>query len=394
MSNKVDLVTAVRMAAALAPGRAPLPGASCVLLAPGEDQQSGIVVKATNLETQITIPVDGQIIGGPVLVPSRLLLRTVRWMQSPKLAVLPRSRQLTLSVENATVTIEGIDPVEGWPGVSTPLEDPQEIPFDAEAFRWTAHNASTEDSRPILTGVAINKKTGAMAASDGFRLRVHDRPWKTAFSKDDSLHARGTSGGTKLPKHWPAEPVEVVLPASIAMWLPPNIERAMMDRHCQTFNTGGAKPVERVVSTAVEIVGDWTLRVKTLEGSFPQFMALIPDWSEYQTHATIEPAYMLAATRLLNEIAKDGSGILRLQFEGKSLTMSARAEEYAHGELTVPLAEEVPAGRVAINGGYLQNALRGIEAGAFSLRVKGPSDQVGFVKEGRCEIVMPMFVQW
>ena len=147
--------------------------------------------------------------------------------------------------------------------------------------------------------------------------------------------------------------------------------------------------------------GERELVAQLIQGTFPKYGQLIP--AEYSSRAVVDVGEFLRETRIASIFARDGSGIVRLQFlpgedvaPGKMI-ISARAEEIGDnmGELDANVEGEPD--EIAFNSRYLQDYLQVIEGGRVALEMSGPSLQ-GVLRpvgdERFVHVLMPMVVQW
>lgn len=341
----ITLTKAVSLAARLAPMRASLPVCSCILLEP---RDGGIRVRATNLEAELTIDADGEI-DGAIAVQARHLAQLLRHTEGAALHVDGHQLKVTTDVIEGTLygyKAEDFPPaaiIEGGEPVSA---------FDRTAFAWCGAVVAQDDSRPILTGVCLNKDTGAMGASDGFRLRVYGEP----FTPQDR---------------------RIVLPARIAPLIPADASLVVSETRAQ-FTAGPVRFTSQVI-----------------QGTFPDFVQLLP--KEHEWRVTTDPLFLrpLLAGPLALAGAM-GSDICRItKKDDDHLLISAHAEEYIDVAVTVPAKVEGNP-KIAFNFKYLFDVLRGMHAAeTLTIEGVGPSDLALFRgDESRIDIVMPMFVQW
>jgi DNA polymerase-3 subunit beta len=354
--------------------RSTLPITANVLLATDEGR---LKLAATNLEIALSCWIGAQIEEeGSITVPARLLGDFVNSLPSEKIemALSPRARQLKLTCARNTATIGGMD-AEDFPPIPA-VQDGGSIELDPQALHAAISQvvfaAATDDSRPVLTGVdvAIEGDQLTFAAADGFRLSVRH---------------------LQIPKPV-AERVEVIVPrtalAELNRLLPEETEPVQM-----TLNATRTQALFRLKN--VELVA------QLIQGTFPNYQQLIPD--SHTSRAVIDVNDFLRETRIASIFARDGSGIVRLQFTpgedvapGK-LTISARAEEIGDNVGEVDAALEGEASKIAFNGKYLQDYLQVLEGGRVALEMDGPSKQGVFKPvgdESYVHVVMPMFVQW
>jgi DNA polymerase-3 subunit beta len=247
--------------------------------------------------------------------------------------------------------------------------DPQEL---HQAISQVVIAAATDDSRPVLTGVdlAIEGDQLTLAAADGFRLSVRHLSLKK---------------GVK-------ERVEVIIPAralaELNRLLPDETDPVEL-----TLNATRTQALFRLKT--VELVA------QLIQGTFPNYSQLIPD--EYTSRAVIDVNEFLRETRIASIFARDGSGIVRLQFmpgedvQPGKMVISARAEEIGDNMGECDASIEGEADKIAFNSKYLQDFLQVLDGGRVALEMSGPTRQ-GTLRpvgdERFVHVLMPMVVQW
>jgi DNA polymerase III subunit beta len=138
-----------------------------------------------------------------------------------------------------------------------------------------------------------------------------------------------------------------------------------------------------------------------IQGTFPNYSQLIPQG--HTSKAVVSVADFLRETRIASIFARDGSGIVRLQFAaGEELTpgkmtISARAEEIGDNLGELDAVVEGEEAKIAFNGKYLQDVLQVLEGGQVALETTSSSSP-GVLRpvgvENYVHVIMPMFVQW
>ena len=171
---------AVLPAVATRPG---LPILSGVRLEASDD---GLVIEATDLELTVRRVVrDGVAVDatGSVVVPAKALAEAVTAMAEPEIALesTPNDGRADLDVRagTRTVTLKGWA-TEDWPAVPEVAEIDSIASIDAsaavDAFERAALCASDDDTRPVLTGVALffeeDPPSVEVVATDSYRLGV------------------------------------------------------------------------------------------------------------------------------------------------------------------------------------------------------------------------------
>ncbi len=354
--------------------RTTLPITNNVLLATDGGR---LKLAATNLEIAVSCWIGAQVEEeGAITVPARLLTDFVNSLPGEKieLTLAPRSRQLKLVCARNQATIGGID-ADDFPPIPA-VEDGGSLELDPEdlhkAISQVVFAAATDDSRPVLTGVdlLIEGDQLTFAAADGFRLSVRH---------------------VQLPKAVP-ERVEVIVPAKalaeLNRLLPEETEPVQM-----MLNPTKTQVMFKLKN--VELVA------QLIQGTFPNYSQLLPD--SHATRAVVDVGEFLRETRIASIFARDGSGIVRIQFtpgedtEPGRMAISARAEEIGDNIGEVDVTIEGEGTRIAFNGKYLQDYLQVLESGRVALEMSGDTKQGVFRPvgdESYVHVVMPMFVQW
>ena len=354
--------------------RSTLPITSNVLIATDHGR---IKLAATNLDIALSCWIGGQIEEeGSITVPSRLLSDFVNSLPSDKieLTLSPRSKQLKVKCARNEATIGGMD-ADDFPPIPA-VEDGGTLEIDPKALReaitQVVFSAATDDSRPVLTGVdlVVEGDTLTLAAADGFRLAVRT---------------------LKLKKKV-AEKQQVIVPARALS----ELNRLLQDQDdavAMTFNANKTQVLFRLKD--IEMVA------QLIQGTFPDYSRLIP--KEWSSRAVVEVRDFLQETKIASIFARDGSGIVRVTFEGGAdgapghMTVSARAEEIGDNKGELDAAVEGEASKIAFNGKYLQEVLQVLDGGRVALETTGPS-QPGVIRpidnDNYVHVVMPMFVQW
>ena len=354
--------------------RSTLPITSNILLT---SEEGRLKLSATNLEIALSCWVGAQVEEeGAITVPARLLIDFVNSLPSEKIemTLAPRSRQLKLTCARNQATMSGVD-ADDFPPIPS-VEDGGSLELDPEALHTALSqviiSAATDDSRPVLVGVNAKMEGDQLtfAATDGFRLSVRHLTLSSAVP----------------------EPLQVIIPAralaELNRLLPEETDPVQM-----TLNSTRTQVLFRLKN--VELV------TQLIQGTFPDYSQIIPE--DHTSKATVDVAEFLRETRTAAIFARDGSGIVRLQFTpgedvapGK-MTISARAEEIGDNMSELDAAIEGEGDKIAFNSKYLQDYLGVLEGGRVTLEMSGPSRQ-GVLRpvgdDSFVHVLMPMVVQW
>jgi DNA polymerase-3 subunit beta len=241
-----------------------------------------------------------------------------------------------------------------------------------EMVQQVAFAASTDDARPILTGVLVTVKGDqiTMAAADGFRLSVRKASISTPA----------------------ARPINTVIPA-----------RALSE--LARIAGDGDKTVTMTTphgrGQVVFRVGDVELVSQLIEGAFPDYEQIIPRRCE--TRAVLSTAAFLKACKQAEIFAREGSHIARLdiqpggELQPGTVEISGQSEETGFNQNVVDASIEGARLLIAFNVRFLREVLDvvrtpnvALETTADNLpgviRPVGPQDgQADFL-----HVIMPM----
>jgi DNA polymerase-3 subunit beta len=364
------VATALALVSRAVSPRSTLPILSNVLL---ETTPEGLRLTATNLDLTITTTVPAEVVReGRVTVPARLVTEYIA-----SLAEAPCTLELDPSTQVLRVTcgihrtnIHGIDAVEFPP---LPARDAEAtVSLDAAtldaAIGQTVVAASTDEARPVLTGVLLQLEgeTVTLAATDGHRLAVR------------RLSPKGDGEGEA--------------PAAISVIVPARhlgeVARAI------TAN----RPTVEVTLAASRNHIFFTMRdvevsSRLIEGAYPNYAQVIP--SAQTTTVTLASATLLRETRTASILAKDAANVVRLATGEGTLTLHAQTAEVGDDEAPLTATVDGEGVQIAFNARYVLDALGVIDSEEVALGFNGPLSPGVIRPVGRDDylyIVMPVRV--
>jgi len=314
--------------------RSTLPVLANILVATDEGR---LRLSATNLELGITCWIGAKIHEeGSTTVPARTFTDLVGTLSESHvdMALDVRTQTLNLRCGASNNDLKCIDSQE-FPHISVEdLSDGLEINVAdlKEMIQQVTFAASTDEARPILTGVLIkiNDDKITMAAADGFRLSVRNAPLSSSASLPISavIPARALSELARIVEDGDQ---------TVTMTMPPG-------RGQVVFQLQNAELVSQLI-----------------EGSFPDYEQIIPPSCE--TRAVLSTSAFLKACKQAEIFAREGSRIARLKIEpGDELEpgiveIQGQSEETGSSENIVDATIEGPKLLIAFNVGFLREVL-------------------------------------
>ncbi len=329
----------------------------------------GLRLAATNLEIGIkqVIPAEVHEEGG-ITVPARLLTDFVTSHPDEPLSITldKKTQSLNLKSTRFDANIKGIDPAD-FPPIPGGAEGRKIQIGQADlrdAIEQTVIAASTDEGRPVLTGVfaQLNGGNVTLAATDGHRLAV----------KTLSAQAEGQDTET------------LVIPA-----------RALAE--LSRILKGGNERVDVTVSPQKNQVffkvGDVELMSRLIEGTYPNYKQVIP--AESTTTITVKTQDLLLTTKLVSLFSREAANVIKFRVEGGKLTLMANASEVGQNVADVEAKIEGADLQVAFNAKYVLDVLSIVGSEEVRLGFTGPLSP-GVIKpvgrEDYLYIIMPVRV--
>jgi DNA polymerase-3 subunit beta len=334
--------------------RTTLPILNNILL---ETTSEGLALTATNLEVGIRKLVPAEIgEEGSTTAPARLLTDFVSTLPDEELEMSLDTATQTLSLRCARFDthIKCIEAEEFPPGPRPDEGDRLEIPLDdlLLAVEQTQMAASTDEARPVLTGVLLHieahggdeaaaAKAGGqtLAATDGHRLAVR------------RLTASGANGFE----------ARLIVPA-----------RALGELS-RAFR-GESSKVELIVSKARNQVffkaGSSEVTSRLIDGTYPNYAQVIP--SKSSTTIRVPTAELTQTVRAVSLFARDSANVIRLRTQGSGLVLSATTNEVGDSKAEVNAKVDGSEIQIAFNARYILDALAVVGSDEVELQFDGP----------------------
>ena len=285
-----------------------------------------------DLTIQLTLAVGGDGDGGVVL-PARLAADIVRSMGAGKVEVAVEGDEVSITGGRSQFSVRPLS-LDDYPKLSTPAASSVTLPAAAvgEALRQVVRAASTDEARPILTGVLLTAENGGlrMVATDSYRLAVRDLAGHEVLGADQKVLVPGRAlnelqrlvgGGEELTMR-------------------------LGDRDA-TFEVGGTR-----------------LSTRLIEGEFPNYRQLIP--ASHPNTLTVERDPLLEAIRRVKILAKDATPV-RLQMGGDTLRLTAITQDVGNASEELDATYEGTELTVAFNPEYFASGVEACSSDSITL---------------------------
>jgi DNA polymerase-3 subunit beta len=318
-----ELVEAVSAAGRAVTSR----GSSLPVLSGIRFELTGNQLRLTGSDLDTTILVDATVSGeqdGVAVIPAKLVGDIARALPPGKVEISVEGEDARIEAQRAQFTMRTI-PATEFPRLPEPADEAVVLPAAefAEALRQVTVAASTEETRPILTGVQMSAEGSGLrlVATDSYRLAVRDLPGTSVLSEGQS----------------------VLVPSSALK----ELGRLL----------GGDDEVRLTLGEreATFTVGADRLTTRLIEGEFPNYRGLIP--ASQPNRLTVAREGLLDAVRRMRLLATDATPV-RLVMSADGLELVAIAQEVGQAHEALDAKYEGTELTVAFNPEYL---IAGIE---------------------------------
>jgi DNA polymerase-3 subunit beta len=267
-------------------------------------QLSGNDLQLTGSDTDLTIEVSVTVNGesdGVVVLPGRLAAEIVRALPAGAVVVDIDEEEARITSGRAEFAIRVL-PAEEYPRLPEPGGEPLGLDAAelAAALKQVVPAASSDDARPILTGVLLTAEEGGLrlVATDSYRLAVRDLPGAHVLSEGQHV---------LVPSRALSELARVLTGAE-------HVELRLGERDA-SFQVGSIR-----------------LTTRLIEGEFPNYRGLIP--ASYPNRLTVGRDALLEAVRRVKLMAREATPVrLVMRSDGLELVAITQDVGQAHEEL-------------------------------------------------------------
>ena len=283
-----------------------------------------------DLSMRVTAEVQGSE-DGVCVIPARTVTEIVRALDPGAVTIDSDEDEARLASGRYQSSLRAL-PASDFPRI--PALDAEELEGDvvtlevaelAQSLRQVVRAASSDDARPILTGVLMAAEQGGLrlVATDSYRLAVRDLPGRSVLGEGQHV---------LVPSKALSELQRLLSGASEV--------RLALGEHDATFDVAGVR-----------------LTTRLIEGEFPNYRQLIPD--SYPNRLVVERELVLNALRRVRLLARDATTPVRLTMRPDVVELTVVTSEVGQAMEDVDAKYEGAELTVAFNPSYLVD---GIEA--------------------------------
>ncbi|MEM6997320.1 MAG: DNA polymerase III subunit beta [Patescibacteria group bacterium] len=301
-----------------------------------------LTISATNLEIAITEVIGAKVMReGSITLPAKLIQEYVSSLPKGTVTMELEDHKLKLSCGDYTSTING-----------TLADDYPVIPQAGDKHIWKINSAvlkkalsqvvfaaSSDDARPVLTGVLLHTvgEDVFFAATDSYRL---------------SEKRVGTSKSE----------ISLLIPGSSLN----DLQRILSDDEADVFVYGEGDQVAFKV-------GDIELVSRLIEGTYPDYRKLLP--AKFESSAELERSEYVSATKLASLFARESAGAITVSVKPDTKSLNIQSSASQLGENSTSLSASVEGdGVISLNSRFLLDGLQSLEGDTVQMSLNGKLD--------------------
>ena len=281
------------------------------------------------------------------MAPAKLLADIVRSLEPGAVTIESEGEKVDIGAARSRFSLRTF-PVDDFPSLPEPPKPATFLSAAhlAGALRQVVRAASSDDARPLLTGVLIAPEGGGirLVATDSYRLAMRDIEGSDILNDSSQIlvPARALAELQKLSGLGGAAKEDLAAGSD------------------DDGNKGGAGPTiglsigdHDVTFTA----GDVKVSTRLLDGSYPDYRQLIP--SEYPNRLHVGKDSLLDALRRVRLLVRDNTTPVRLSMRSGGVDLTVVSQEVGDASETVDADFEGTELTIAFNPTYL---IDGVEA--------------------------------
>jgi DNA polymerase-3 subunit beta len=319
--------------------RAQLPILSNILI---EAKDGKLYLSATDLEIGIEVAVPAQIEDmGATTVPAKLFTELVNSLPDEKITLSLEKDTLFISSKKTKANIQTISRDEFPTLYDEKGEEVLRMQMDIlkKDMVKVAFSASTETTRPALSGVLIQKNEESLlfVATDGYRLSLkRNKPEMYTFKDEKPMIV----------------PVRVI-------------------REALSFRDGEISLYISSKNNQVMFAQEDTILVgRLIEAEFPKFEKIIP--TDVATTVSFDREELLKAVKTCSIFARETANIIKLSLNTDKIIVSAKTPSLGENVVEVEAKLIGEENEIAFNAKYLLDALSNINDEELNFEMTGP----------------------
>lgn len=304
---------------------------------------------------------------GITTIPGKMFTEFVNFLPAEKIEFNLENTTLKVKTKNNTALFTTSNPTD-FPLFPKLIKADYKLSLKNlnEAILRTVFSASTDEGRPVLTGVKLFISNGKikLLATDGYRLSVEEVDTSTQ-----------------------KEELEVILPAKVLS------EVIRISKEVKTEEVGLS--IIKDKNQACFILPNIFIFTRIIEGEFPNVEKIIP--TSFKTRVILNRDQFAHSVKTISLFARGSANIIKIKIEKTGLRLLAATPQMGEGEEFVEAKVEGEEGELAFNYRFLLDLLANYIEDNLIFESSGPLNPGVFkpksAKPSFLHVIMPVRIQ-
>lgn len=331
-------------------------------------EKNQLKIATTNLEIGIIFTIPAKVeTEGEITIPGRILVEFVNNLTADKIEFLLEGTNLLIKTQNTHASFTTM-PSADFPPFPEKMNTKNSfsLPKIKNAISQTVFAASTDEGRPVLTGVKTVITGGKMTltATDGYRL---------------------STNAVDIPDK--KENLTVILPAQILG----EVIRIAQEVKAEEIGFSIIEGKNQVVFSLPNVF----IFTRLIDGEFPNVEKIIP--SSFKTKVVIDREIFTKSVKTTSLFARGAANIIKIKIEKEGLRLLANTPQIGEDEDFVEAKVTGEEGEIAFNFRFLLDFLNNFSENEIAFETAGPLNPGVFKPTAQnnpyLHIIMPVRVQ-
>jgi len=310
------------------PSKPQLPILSSILI---EAKDAQLVFSTTDLRMSARVRVGGKVLKeGKFVLAGKPFAEYILSLSPGSLTMKEDGGELYIEGEGIHTRFQGMN-VEDFPQIPTIEGEGVELPAESFAhfIEMGGLASGIDETRPVFSSILLEFEDGIIKSisTDGYRLSGWSEKVKNVKSSTSIL----------VPARFTKETAHIV-------------ERSNQQMFFYPLQSGKMLGIKQ---------GDAEFYLRTIEGDFPDYHAIVPPEFSIEVVVDVEP--FLQALKTAAVFSRDASNIVKIEIEDKKMIVRATSVTLGEHVSEIPIEiQKGEKGNIAFNGKYLMELLSNV----------------------------------
>lgn len=329
--NTSELNKAIQTAQRAISSKPSTPIFSCIHLLTRDNK---LIVQGMDLNMAISSTIEAEITeSGEIVVNAKHISELIRKLTSETVTISKNTENKTIKVASGSseyqLLLMNEDDYPKFPEVDGQQSITIEDEKIKELIKKTIFSCSTDEARPLFTGILVE-------------------------AKDDKITFVGTNTHRLAVKYLPQptnEPMSMIIPSKVLNEISRNL----------TGNMPQEVKISLLNNQIMIVIDDVIIVSRLIEGKFPDYNKVIP--AKFAVKCQVNAKDLAAAVERIALFSTEGDySTVKMSIDKGEVTLTSSSADVGTGKEVLPCSTEGDALNVAFNAKYILDILKNVEA--------------------------------